>query len=104
MADDALAPIDDGLAPIDDDDDDDSGAPVPFELERLHAWRAQGFSAEDTIRWLVILPRARFTPMTARAWTDEGFDPVDAAIWSEVFACPVRAREYRKSGQSKPSG
>ena len=35
-------------------------------------------------------------------WAAEGFGPVDAALWSEVFASPVCARIHRAAGYGSP--
>ena len=63
----------------------------------LDDWRAAGFSETEAHDWLAAAGN-RFTPHTARAWIAEGFGPADAALWSEVYADPVKARERRNAG------
>ncbi len=69
--------------------------------EVLAPWRDAGFAESDGLAWMAAAS-VRFTPHTARAWIAEGFGPADAAVWSEVYADPVQARERRNAGFTDP--
>lgn len=75
--------------------------PTPDDPHTLGAWQDHGFDETAARAWLSITP-GRFTQWTAQQWIAEGFGPQDAAVWSDVFACPKAARERRAAGYLDP--
>jgi hypothetical protein len=84
-----------------DPDDRPGDVMKSWDADVVAAWQDHGFDAQTAVAWLEAAP-GRFTQWTARQWIDEGFGPRDAALWSDVFACPVRARERRQAGYGDP--
>lgn len=98
------------------------GAWWPVGLNRAQAWRAAGFTAQETARLLSADPRltpeealafethnigrdwwerwveSGFTAPQARAWTDLDIFPGEARVWRSMQLGPEEARRRREAG------